>query len=121
WEMRTEDGNPRWAGSQEVEGIDYAAYARALGFQGITVTDPEKIGEAWDTVFAHDGLTVLDVHTDKNVPPLPAHLSFEYARNTAESLLKGDPDEWGVIKDSAKALVTEKVAEVKAALHLGRD
>ena len=121
WEMRTEDANPRWPGSQDVQSIDYAAYAETLGFKGITVTDPEQLGAAWDAAFAHDGLTLLDVHTDKNVPPLPTHISFEYAKNTAEALLKGDPDGWGVIKDSAKALVTEKVAEVKEALHLGDD
>ena len=119
WEMRTEDGNPRWEGSQAIQTVDYAAYAEMLGFKGITVTDPDKIGEAWDAAFAHDGLTLLDVHTDKNVPPLPPHISFEFARNTGEALLKGDPDEKGVIVDSVKALVTEKVSEVKEALHLG--
>ena len=119
WEMRTEDGNPRWEGSQDIQSIDYAAYAQMLGFQGIKVTDPNKIAEAWEMAFAHDGLTLLDVHTDKNVPPLPAHISFEFARNTAEALLKGDPDEKGVVVDSVKALVTEKVSEIKEALHLG--
>lgn len=121
WEMRTEDGNPRWPGSQEVETMDYAGYAQLLGFKGIKVTDPDQIGEAWDAAFAHDGLTLLDVHTDQNVPPLPPHISFEYAMNTAQALLKGDPNEWDVIKDSAKALVTEKVSEVKEKLHLGDD
>lgn len=119
WEMRTEDANPRWPGSQDVESVDYAAYAANLGFRGITVTDPEKIGEAWDAAFAFDGLTLLDIHTDKSVPPLPPHISFEYAKNTLEALVKGDPNEWGVIKDSAKSLVTETVAKVKERLHLG--
>ncbi len=119
WEMRTEDANPRWAGSQDVQTVDYAAYAQVLGFRGVTVTDPDDLGAAWDAAFAHDGLTLLDVHTDKNVPPLPPHISFEYARNTAEALLKGDADGWEVVKASAKSLVTEKVAEVKEALHLG--
>ncbi len=119
WEMRTEDANPRWKGSQDVQSIDYAAYAEVLGFKGIKVTDPEKIAAAWDAAFAHDGLTLLDVHTDKNVPPLPPHISFEFARNAAAALLKGDPDEKGVIMDSLKALVTENVSKVKQALHLG--
>ncbi|MDT7857294.1 thiamine pyrophosphate-requiring protein [Rubrivirga sp. S365] len=121
WEMRTEDGNPRWTGSQAVESVDYAAFAETLGFQGLKVTDPSKVGEAWDAAFAYDGVTVLDVHTDKNVPPLPPHISFKFAANMAEALLKGDPDEWDVVKSSAKALVTQKAAEVKEALHLGDD
>ena len=54
------------------------------------------------------------------MPPLPPHISFEFARNTAEALIKGDPDEKGVIVDSVKALVTENVSKVKEALHLGK-
>lgn len=119
WEMRTEDANPRWSGSQDVQTIDYAAYARTLGFNAILVTDPDRVGAAWDAAFAHDGLTLLDIHTDPNVPPLPAHISFEYAKNTAEALLKGAPDDWDVIQASAKSLIAEKVAEVKEKLHLG--
>jgi pyruvate dehydrogenase (quinone) len=118
WEMRTQDANPRWTGSQNVESIDYAAYVRTLGFQGIEVTDPEKISAAWDAAFAYDGLTLLDIHTDKNVPPLPPHISMKFARNTAEALIKGDPDEMGVIGESVKAIVTENIAKVKDALHL---
>ena len=34
WEMRTEDANPRWKGSQDVQTLDYARYADVLGFQG---------------------------------------------------------------------------------------
>jgi len=119
WEMRTEDGNPLWKGAQDVESMDYAAYARVLGFQGISVTDPDEVGAAWDAALAHRGVTLLDFHTDKNVPPLPPHISLQFARNTAEALLKGDPEAKGVIADSVKALVTENVAKVKEALHLG--
>ncbi len=118
WEMRTEDANPRWRGSQDIQSIDYTAYAQTLGFKGITVTDPEQIGAAWDAAFAHDGLTLLDIHTDKNVPPLPPHISLKFARNTAEALLKGDPNEMGVIVDSVKAVVTESIAKVKETLHV---
>jgi len=118
WEMRTQDANPRWTGSQNVENIDYAVYARTLDFQGIEVTDPEKVGAAWDAAFAYDGLTLLDIHTDKSVPPLPPHISLKFARNTGEALIKGDPNEIDVITQSVKAVVTENVAKVKEALHL---
>ena len=119
WEMRTEDGNPRWTGSQAVETMDYAAYAEVLGFKGVKVTNAEDVGSAWDEAFAHQGVTLLDFYTDKNVPPLPPHITKEYAVHTAEALLKGDPNEWGVIKDSASALVTEGVQRVKDAVHIG--
>ena len=119
WEMRTEDGNPRWTGSQELQTMDYAAYAQLFGFQGIKVTDAKEVAGAWDQAFAHQGVTLLDVYTDKNVPPLPAHINFGFVVNTATALLKGDPNELGVIKESAKALVTEGLQKAKDALHLG--
>jgi pyruvate dehydrogenase (quinone) len=121
WEMRTEDGNPVWSTSQDVESVDYAGWARLLGFNGITVTSDDEIEAAWDAAFAHPGVTLIDAHTSKNVPPLPPHITFEFAKNTAKALLKGDPEGLGVIKDSATSLVTEGVERVKSALHRDRD
>ncbi|WP_158867011.1 thiamine pyrophosphate-requiring protein [Leifsonia sp. AG29] len=121
WEMRTEDANPVWSTSQDVESVDYAGWARLLGFQGITVTSDEEAAGAWEAALAHRGVTVIDAHVSRNVPPLPPHITFEFAKNTGEALLKGDPEGLGAIKDSATALVTEGVERVKDALHIGRD
>jgi len=121
WEMRTEDGNPEWPGSQDVETMDYAGYAELLGFKGILVTNDDDAGAAWDAAFAHDGITLIDAYVTRNAPPLPPHITREYAINTAKALLKGDPHELGVIKDSAEALAAEGLSRVKGALHLGRE
>lgn len=120
WEMRTEDANPLWEGSQDVESVDYAGWAELLGFKGITVTSDDDVAAAWDAAFAHQGVTLIDAYTSKNVPPLPAHITAEFARNTAEALLKGDPSGLDVIRDSAKALVTEGVERVKGKLNIGQ-
>ena len=53
------------------------------------------------------------------MPPLPAHISREYALHTAEALLKWDPNEWGVIRDSALALTAEELRKVKDAVFRG--
>ncbi|MGN8025560.1 thiamine pyrophosphate-requiring protein [Microbacterium sp. 22242] len=121
WEMRTEDGNPLWSTSQDVESVDYAGWAQLLGFQGITVTRDDHVGAAWDAAFAHRGVTVIDAHTSRNVPPLPPHITLEFAKNVGEALLKGDPQSAGVIKDSATALFTQGLERVKDALHLDGD
>ena len=121
WEMRTEDANPVWSTSQDVESVDYAGWARLLGFEGVTVTSDDEVEAAWDAAFAHQGVTVIDAHTSKNVPPLPPHITFEFAKNTGLALLKGDPDGLGAIKDSATSLLTEGVERVKDALHIDRD
>ena len=121
WEMRTEDANPVWRTAQDVESIDYAGYARLLGFQGIRVEKDDDAANAIETALAHDGVTVIDAMVSRNIPPLPPHITKEYAKNTGIALLKGDPFEVNVIKDSAEALFTEGVERVKGALHIGGD
>lgn len=118
WEMRTEDGNPMWRGSQDVESMDYAGYAELLGFTGIRIDKDSDVGAIWDQVLSNPGVTVVDARVSRNVPPLPPQITKEYAINTAKSLLKGDPVEADVIRDSAKALAAEGVERVKDALHL---
>jgi pyruvate dehydrogenase (quinone) len=108
-----------WTTSQDVESIDYAGWARLLGFNGVTVTKDDDIGDVWDAAFAYPGVTVIDAHTGRNVPPLPPHITFEFAKNTAEALLKGDPLSLGAIKDSAKSVFVQGKERVKDALHLG--
>jgi pyruvate dehydrogenase (quinone) len=119
--MRTEDGNPVWRTAQDVESVDYAGWAELLGFTGIRITADDQIEAAWDSAFANSGITLIDAHTSRNVPPLPPHITLEYAKHTGESLLKGDPFELSVIRDSAQALVTEGIDRVKHTLHLGKD
>ena len=121
WEMRTEDANPVWSTSQDVESVDYAGWAELLGFTGIRVTSDDEVEAAWDAAFANRGITLIDAYTSKNVPPLPAHITFEFAKNTGEALLKGDPDGMDVIRDSAKALVAESMERVKGKLNIGQD
>lgn len=119
WEMRTEDANPVWSASQDVEPVDYAAWAELLGFTGIRVHDDDGVAAAWEQAFANPGVTVIDALTSKNVPPLPPHITAEFAKNVGFALLKGDPEMKGVIKDSAKAVATEGLERVKGKLHLG--
>lgn len=116
WEMR-EAGDPRWDTAQLVEDMDYAAFARTLGFEGLRVDDPAQVEDAWKTAFAADRPVVLDVHTDKNVPPLPAHVSFDQAKGVAESILRGDPDARKVIGQSARAVASQLFARVGAAVR----
>jgi len=121
WEMRTEDANPVWETSQNVESVDYAGWAELLGFKGIRVKSDDDAAAAWDEAFAHRGVTLIDAYTSKNVPPLPPHITAKFAKNMAVSLLKGDPYEKNVIIDSAEALVTEGIERVKGKLHIGQD
>jgi pyruvate dehydrogenase (quinone) len=50
---------------------------------------------------------VLEAYTDPDVPPLPPHISLKQAKAFASTLVKGDPNEWQVIKETAKELVSD--------------
>ncbi|MEP7160063.1 MAG: thiamine pyrophosphate-dependent enzyme, partial [Dermatophilaceae bacterium] len=107
WELRAMEGSPKFTQSQTLPDVDFAAFAASLGLQAITITDPDQLGPAWDKALAADRPTVLDVHTDPNVPPIPPHATFEQMKHAAESILKGDENAWGVIKEGVKTKAQE--------------
>lgn len=119
WEMRTEDANPVWPTSQEIQTVDYAGWAELLGFSGIRVKSDDDVEAAWDAAFANRGVTLIDAYTSKNIPPLPPHLTRELVINTAKGLLKEGPAAVGPIRDSAEAAMSEGLQRVKSALHIG--
>jgi pyruvate dehydrogenase (quinone) len=107
WEMRAMSESPKFVESQSVPDVDYAAFAAGLGLQADKVTDPEQIGPAWDRALSADRPTLLDVHCDPNMPPIPPHATFEQMRSTAEAILKGDEDAAGVVKTGMKTKLQE--------------
>ncbi|KRE62194.1 thiamine pyrophosphate-requiring protein [Nostocoides sp. Soil756] len=107
WELRAMEGSPTFVESQSLPDVDFAAFAASLGLQAITVTDPDELGAAWDRALAADRPTVLDVHTDPDVPPVPPHATFEQMKDAAEAILKGDAHSWGVVKEGVKTKVQE--------------
>ena len=71
WEQREMEEAPRFAPSQDLPPIDYAAYARLLGLGGEVVDQPDAVADAWDRAFAADRPYVLRFRTDPAVPLLP--------------------------------------------------
>jgi pyruvate dehydrogenase (quinone) len=107
WEMRAMSGAPQFLPSQHLPDVDFAGFAASLGLASQTITDPDQLGAAWDAALAADRPTVLDVHTDASVPPIPPHATYQEAKDTAEALIKGDSDRWAIIKEGAKVKAQE--------------
>jgi len=107
WEMRAMAGSPKFLETQNLPDVDYALWAKSLGFSARTVTDPAELGEAWDVALAADRPTVLDVHCDPNLPPIPPHATLDEMKSAATALLKGDADRWDVIKQGFKTKAQE--------------
>lgn len=102
WEQRVLAGDPKYPAAQDVVDFPYAAYGEMLGFKGIRIDNPDDIRGAWEQAFASDRPVVLEFITDPNVPPLPPHITKEQAISYLSALGKVDPDQWGIIKQSAK-------------------
>ncbi|GAA2164578.1 thiamine pyrophosphate-requiring protein [Pedococcus bigeumensis] len=107
WEMRAMSGSPKFAESQTLPDVDYAGFASSLGLGSIRVTEPAQLADAWRRALAADRPTVLDVHVDPDVPPVPPHATWTEMKATARSLLHGDEDRWGVVREGVKTKVAE--------------
>jgi pyruvate dehydrogenase (quinone) len=105
WEMRIEEGNPRLPMTQAIPDVSYDGYAESLGLMGIRVDKPENLGSAIDQALSANRPVVMNIYTDPNVETLPPHITIEQAKEFMSTILKGDPEEEGIIKQSAKSMV----------------
>jgi pyruvate dehydrogenase (quinone) len=100
WEMRAMSGDTRYVASQELPDFEYARYAELCGLRGIKVDRPEQLGAAWEEALKWDRPCVLEAVVDPEVPPLPPHITLKQAKAFGLSMLKGEPDEAGIIKQA---------------------
>ncbi|MEV5508029.1 thiamine pyrophosphate-requiring protein [Streptomyces orinoci] len=107
WEMRAMSGSPQFLPSQHIPDVSYAAFARQIGLGGIRVERPEDVTDAWREALAADRPTVVEVLTDPAVPPIPPHADWAQIEATAASIIKGDTDRKGMIRQGVKAKIQE--------------
>ncbi|WP_062434612.1 thiamine pyrophosphate-requiring protein [Herbidospora daliensis] len=107
WELRAMGGAPKFEASQSLPDVDYAGFARSLGLEGVTVAEPETLGRAWDRAFAAGVPTVLDVHCDPEVPPIPPHATFDQVKSVSEAVVKGDPSAFHLMAQGVKTKAQE--------------
>jgi pyruvate dehydrogenase (quinone) len=105
WEQRIMAGDIKFEASQDIPDFPYAGYADSIGLLGIRVEHPDEIGDAWDRAFRADRPVVFEAITDPDVPTLPPHITLQQAKHFTESLLKGDPDEGGILKQAVKGVM----------------
>jgi pyruvate dehydrogenase (quinone) len=102
WEERVLAGDPKFEASQNLPDFHYADYARTLGLDGLRVDRPEDVAPAWDRALSADRPFVYEAVVDPNVPPMPPHISLEQAKAFASSVLKGDVNALGFLKQTVK-------------------
>jgi pyruvate dehydrogenase (quinone) len=109
WEMRAQNGNPKFDASQQLPDVHYARFADLIGLKGIYVDEPDDIAPAWEEALASDCPVVLEAMTDPNIPPLPPHITLKHAKAYAATLIKGDPEEASVITKSLRQFAEELI------------
>ncbi|WP_225829682.1 thiamine pyrophosphate-requiring protein [Streptomyces sp. NK08204] len=107
WEMRAMQGAPQFLPSQSIPDVRYADFARSLGLGGVRVETPGGVAEAWRSALGADRPFVIDFLTDPAVPPIPPHASLDEIQAAALSVLKGDSDRAGMVRQGFKAKVQE--------------
>ncbi|WP_030381603.1 MULTISPECIES: thiamine pyrophosphate-requiring protein [unclassified Streptomyces] len=107
WEMRAMSGAPQFLPSQSIPDVAYADFARSVGLNGTRVEKPGDVQAAWQAALASDRPFVLDFVTDPAVPPIPPHASLDQIEAAATSILKGDSDRAGMVRQGFKAKVQE--------------
>lgn len=105
WEQRVMEGDPKFEASQSIPDVPYHLFAISIGLQGIYVDREEDVAAAWERALAADRPALIEFKTDPNVPPLPPHIKLEQAKKFASTLLKGDPDQAGIIVQTAKQVL----------------
>ena len=105
WEQRVMAGDPEYEASQNLPDFPYAAYAEMLGLKGVKVDKPEDVASGWEEVLSADRPAVYEVVVDPNVPTVPPHFTFEQMVKYAKTLIKGDPKQRGIIRQTFKEVM----------------
>ena len=98
------EGDPKFEASQNIPNVPYHRFAESIGLVGIYVDREDQIVAAWEQAFAADRPVLIEFKTDPNVPPLPPHLKIDQIKKYASTLLQGDPDQAGILVQSAKQI-----------------
>jgi len=104
WEMRAMQGDTRYAASQDIPAFPYARYAELLGLQGIFVDHPDQVADAWQVALAAGRPVVLEARVDPDVAPFPPHVTLAQAKAFGMSVLKGDSESGGILKQAVRQL-----------------
>ena len=104
WEQRVMNGNPRFDASQDIPDVRYSKFAELIGMKGIFVDNPDDLPGAWDAALSVDRPAVLEVKTDREIAPLPPHVTLKEARKFMFALSKDD-DAGHVIADTARQVM----------------
>lgn len=119
WEQIVLAGYPEYG--VELQPIDFAMAARAMGAAGFHIERPEQARPTMAEALAHPGPAVIEAVVDPHEPPMPPNLTVEQGVRFAEALLKGQPEALAVTQrvtaEGVRQVVETTGAEVVRSLR----
>jgi pyruvate dehydrogenase (quinone)/pyruvate oxidase len=89
WEQMVFLGNPEYG--CELEPIDFAKMAEAVGIRALTIEDPARCGDQLREALATSGPCLIEAVVDPFEPPFPPSIELKQAINMGKALAKGTP------------------------------
>ncbi len=90
WEQMVFQGNPEY--QCDLYPVDFVALARALGAEGVRITDPATCGEELTRALSMTGPVIIEAVVDPLTAMLPAKIKADQAVKFSEALLRGEPN-----------------------------
>ncbi len=109
WEQMMFLGNPQFG--CELQPIDFAKAAEAMGGRGYTIRTPDEIHGVLDGAFAEDGPVVIEAVVDAFEPMMPPKMPPDYAKNFKQALPETpghEKIEANIAREPAKSMMKAK-------------
>lgn len=106
WEQMVFLGNPEYG--CDMTPIDFAAFARACGGAGFTITRQQDCGRILEEALSTPGPVVIEAVVDPLEPPMPPKATPQQAVKLAESLARGTPQAEKILA----TILADKVREM---------
>ena len=107
WEQIAFEGNPQYG--VDLHPIDFAAFARACGAVGYSVSDPARVGTVLREAFAQPGPAVVEAVVDPYEPPLPGKITTDQAWQFTKAMARGQKDRLEILKTVFENKIREVV------------
>lgn len=90
WEQMVFEGNPEYM--CDLFPVDFVAFAKAMGGEGIRVDDPKMAEEQFRQALNTPGPVIIEAVVDQYTAMLPAKITAKQALKFSEALMRGEPN-----------------------------
>ncbi len=107
WEQMVFEGNPEY--QCDLFPVDFVAFAKAMGAEGVKVDDPTKASAQFEEALAMPGPVIIEAVVDQYTAMLPAKIKANQAIKFTESLMRGEPNRIKIALTAASDTVRQVV------------